>query len=157
MESNHCILQKLSKTLCKTMKSTLCPWWGSLVSLFMMWKARWVVAQDAGTGKMQEISAAIADGALAFWRLNGGCSSSRSGCIRFVSMVGYTGRKFTLVDCVAFIIGAFTSAFAGYIGMNIATKQMYAQHRRHVPVWNKPLKVAFTGELSWAWVLPVWQ
>ena len=28
--------------------------------------ARWVVAQDAGTGKMQEISAAIADGALAF-------------------------------------------------------------------------------------------
>ena len=49
------------------------PLMGLIGLIFMMWKARWVVAQDAGTGKMKEIATAIADGALAFlkaeWRV----------------------------------------------------------------------------------------
>ena len=86
---------------------------GLIGLIFMMWKARWVVAQDAGTGKMQEIATAIADGALAFlkaeWRV----------LFIFGSVVSVIlAWSGTLVESahgligVAFIIGAVTSALA---------------------------------------------
>ena len=122
------------------------PLMGLIGLIFMMWKARWVVAQDAGTGKMQEIATAIADGALAFlkaeWRV----------LFIFGSVVSVIlAWSGTLVESshwligVAFIIGAVTSAFAGYVGMNIATKANVRTAQAARTSLKQALKVAFTG------------
>lgn len=92
--------------------------------VFMMAKRAWVLKQDAGDGKMKEISDYIYEGALAFlkaeYRLLAifvlGASLVLAG-ITFLP-----GVKTDILIVVAFIFGAFFSAFAGNIGMKIATK-----------------------------------
>jgi K(+)-stimulated pyrophosphate-energized sodium pump len=124
----------------------LVPVLGIVGLLFMVVKARWVNKQDAGTGKMQEIAKAIADGALAFlkaeWQVMG----------IFVVAVGllltWSG---TLVENshwligVAFVIGAVVSAFAGYVGMNIATKANVRTTQAARTSLKGALKVSFTA------------
>ncbi|AWV97190.1 sodium-translocating pyrophosphatase [Arcticibacterium luteifluviistationis] len=124
----------------------LVPILGIVGLLFMVVKARWVTKQDAGSGKMQEIAKAIADGALAFlkaeWRVMG----------IFVVAVGllltWSG---TLVENshwligVAFVIGAVVSAFAGYVGMNIATKANVRTTQAARTSLKDALKVSFTA------------
>lgn len=114
--------------------------------IFMMVKARWVTKQEAGTEKMQEISSAIAEGALAFlkaeWRILGVFG------VVIAVLLAWSG---TLVASshwligVSFIIGAFTSAFAGYIGMNIATKANVRTAHAARTSLKQALKVSFTG------------
>lgn len=119
---------------------------GLIGLLFMIVKAGWVSRQDAGNEKMQDISDAIAKGALAFlkaeWRV-----LAIFGVV--VSIVlAFSG---TLVETshwligVAFIIGAVTSAFAGYIGMNIATKANVRTAQAARTSLKDALKVSFTG------------
>ncbi|MBK8701029.1 MAG: sodium-translocating pyrophosphatase [Saprospiraceae bacterium] len=122
------------------------PLCGLVALIFMMLKARWVVAQDPGNERMQEISTAIADGALAFlkaeWRI-----LFIFGAVVSV-LLAWSG---TLVESshwligVAFIIGAFTSAYAGYIGMNIATKANVRTAQAARTSLKQALKVSFTG------------
>ena len=124
----------------------LVPILGVVGLLFMVVKAAWVNKQDAGTGKMQEIAKAIADGALAFlkaeWRVMG----------IFVVAVGllltWSG---TLVENshwligISFVIGAVVSAFAGYLGMNIATKANVRTTQAARKSLKDALKVSFTA------------
>jgi K(+)-stimulated pyrophosphate-energized sodium pump len=84
--------------------------------LVMFFKRGWVAKQDAGDPNMQEIANAIAAGALAFlkaeWRV-----LIVFGIVVSI-LLGYSG---TLVENssaligISFLIGAFVSAFAGYI------------------------------------------
>ncbi len=114
--------------------------------VFMFVKASWVTKQDAGNGKMQEIASAIADGALAFlkaeWKVLGIFGAAVS------ILLAWSG---TLVESsnwligVAFLIGAFVSAFAGYIGMNIATKANVRTTQAARTSLKQALKVSFTG------------
>ena len=101
----------------------LVPALGIVGLLFMIIKAVWVTKQDAGDEGMQKLAGYIADGALAFlkaeWRV----------MAIFVVIAGVLlAWSGTLVEhsdwviAVAFVIRAFFSAFAGWIGMNIATK-----------------------------------
>jgi len=89
--------------------------------IVMIIKAQWVRKQAAGDAKMIEISSAIKEGALAFlgaeYRLLSFFVVGASVALYIVS---------TLVESThwivpAFIFGAFFSAFAGNIGMRIAT------------------------------------
>jgi K(+)-stimulated pyrophosphate-energized sodium pump len=124
----------------------LVPILGVVGLLFMVVKARWVTKQDAGSGKMQEIAQAIADGALAFLKAEWRVMSI------FVVAVGilltWSG---TLVENshwligVAFVIGAVVSAFAGYIGMNIATKANVRTTQAARTSLKDALKVSFTA------------
>jgi K(+)-stimulated pyrophosphate-energized sodium pump len=63
-------------------------------------------------------------------------------------LLGYSG---TLVENssvfigVSFLIGAFISAFAGYIGMNIATKSNVRTTQAARTSLTKALEVSFTG------------
>ncbi|MCL4135081.1 UNVERIFIED_CONTAM: hypothetical protein GTU68_057205 [Idotea baltica] len=112
----------------------------------MVVKASWVTKQDAGSGKMQEIAKAIADGALAFlkaeWRVMG---------IFVVAVALLLTWSGTLVENshwligVAFVIGAVVSAFAGYIGMNIATKANVRTTQAARTSLKDALKVSFTA------------
>ena len=90
--------------------------------IVMIIKAQWVRKQAAGDAKMIEISSAIKEGALAFL-----CAEYR---LLSFFVVGASVALYivsTLVESThwmivpAFIFGAFFSAFAGNIGMRIAT------------------------------------
>ncbi|UBM59220.1 sodium-translocating pyrophosphatase [Marinilongibacter aquaticus] len=119
---------------------------GAVGLIFMILKAGWVSKQDAGNQTMQDIANAIADGALAFlkaeWRVLG-----IFGAVVAI-LLAWSG---TLVENsswligVAFVIGAVVSAFAGYVGMNIATKANVrtTQAARHS--LKEALKVSFAG------------
>src|SRR5690606_23930620 len=114
--------------------------------LVMFFKRVWVAKQDAGDPNMQEIANAIAAGALAFlkaeWRV-----LIVFGIVVSI-LLGYSG---TLVENssaligISFLIGAFVSAFAGYIGMNIATRSNVRTTQAARTSLQKALKVSFTG------------
>jgi len=124
----------------------LVPVLGLIGLLVMFFKRGWVIRQDAGDGNMKEIADAIADGALAFlkaeWRV-----LIVFGIIVSI-LLGYSG---TLVENssvfigAAFVAGAFISAFAGYIGMNIATKSNVRTTQAARTSLTKALEVSFTG------------
>lgn len=124
----------------------LVPALGLVGLLVMFFKRGWVVRQDGGSPEMKTIADAIADGALAFlkaeWRV-----LIVFGLIVSV-ILGYSG---TLVENssaligVSFLIGAFISAFAGYIGMNIATKSNVRTTQAARTSLTKALEVSFTG------------
>ena len=89
---------------------------------YMLIKKSWVMKQDAGDGKMKEISDHIYEGALAFLKAE---YRLLTFFVIGASLI-LTGIAFymdtTYLIVVAFIIGAIFSAFAGNMGMKIATK-----------------------------------
>ena len=90
---------------------------------FMLVKKSLVMKQDAGNGKMKKIADHIYEGALAFLKAEYkllavfvlGASIVLAGVSFFVESTH-------ILIVVAFIIGAIFSAFAGNMGMKIATK-----------------------------------
>ncbi len=112
----------------------------------MVAKAMWVSKQDAGDANMQELAGYIAKGASAFlkaeWRVLGIFA------VIAAVLLAWSG---TLVEhsdwviAVAFLIGAFFSAFAGWIGMNIATKANVRTTQAARTSLAKGLQVSFNG------------
>lgn len=114
--------------------------------IVMAIKSSWVNKQDAGDEGMNELAGYIAKGAMAFlkaeWKV----------MFYFVLIAGillaYSG---TLVEtsspviAISFVIGAFFSAFAGWIGMNIATKANVRTTQAAKTSLSKALKVSFSG------------
>lgn len=96
----------------------------ALVGLIYMWMKRsWVLKQDAGDGKMKEISDHIYEGALAF--LN--AEYKLLTIFVLIVSVALAAVSFFVptthwLIVIAFIFGAFFSALAGNMGMKIATK-----------------------------------
>ena len=114
---------------------------------FMAVKRAWVLKQDAGDGKMKEISDYIYEGALAFLKAEYrlltffviGASLVLAG-ITFVP-----GVKTHLLIVVAFIFGAIFSALAGNMGMKIATKTNVRTTQAARSSLPQALKVSFGG------------
>lgn len=124
----------------------LIPVLGVVGIIIMAMKSAWVTKQDAGDENMQRLSGYIADGAMAFlkaeWKVLGYFSAIAA------ILLAYSG---TLVEtsswviAISFLIGAFTSALAGYIGMNIATKSNVRTTQAARTSLSKALQVSFTG------------
>lgn len=124
----------------------LIPLMGVFGILIMAIKSAWVTKQDAGDENMQRLSGYIADGAMAFlkaeWKVLGYFSAIAA------ILLAYSG---TLVETsswvisISFLIGAFTSALAGYIGMNIATKANVRTTQAARTSLAKALQVSFTA------------
>ena len=113
---------------------------------YMLVKKSWVMKQDAGDGKMKEISDYIYEGALAFlnaeYRLLAIFVIVVSVLLAIVSFVVPTTHWLIVV---AFIFGAVFSAFAGNIGMKIATKTNVRTTQAAKTSLPNALKVSFGG------------
>ena len=113
--------------------------------IYMLIKKSWVMKQDAGDGKMKEISEHIYEGALAFlkaeYRLLTFFVIGAS--IVLAGIAFYMNSTYLIV--VAFIIGAIFSAFAGNMGMKIATKTNVRTTQAAKTSLPNALKVSFGG------------
>ena len=119
----------------------------SIVGLFyMLVRAQWVRKQDAGNEKMQSISKSIKEGALAF--LN---AEYR---LLLIFVIIASGGLFAISSYVettsiliipAFVVGAVFSAFAGNIGMRIATEANARTTQAARESLPKALQVSFGG------------
>ncbi|WP_223034793.1 sodium-translocating pyrophosphatase [Hanstruepera marina] len=114
--------------------------------LFMMVKMAWVKKQPAGSEKMQGISKAIKEGALAFlgaeYRLLLVFVVIAAVALGVISMLVDTTHWIIIV---AFIVGAFASALAGNIGMRIATEANARTAEAAKTSLPQALKVSFGG------------
>lgn len=124
----------------------LVPVLGIVGLIVMAIKSAWVTKQETGDETMVELAGHIAKGAMAFlkaeWKV----------LFYFVVIAGIIlGWSGTLVAnsswiiAISFVIGAFLSAFAGYLGMNIATKANVRTTQAAKTSLKKALSVSFTG------------
>ena len=90
---------------------------GVLAIIYAIWAIRWVLAADAGSPKMQEISAAVREGAQAYLK-------RQYSTIAIVGIVIFLILGYFLGWLVAtgFLIGAVLSGAAGFIGMNVSVR-----------------------------------
>jgi len=120
---------------------------GILGLIIMAIKSAWVTKQDAGDANMQELAGYIADGAMAFlkaeWKILSYFVVIAAILLAWSGTI--EGANSSPVIAIAFIIGAVSSAFAGYIGMRIATKANVRTTQAARTSLKQALKVSFTG------------
>jgi K(+)-stimulated pyrophosphate-energized sodium pump len=114
--------------------------------IYMVVVRSWVLKQDAGDGKMKEISDYIYEGALAF--LN--AEYKLLAIFVLIASVALAGISFIvptthILIVVAFIFGAIFSALAGNMGMRIATKTNVRTTQAARTSLPQALKVSFSG------------
>jgi K(+)-stimulated pyrophosphate-energized sodium pump len=124
----------------------LIPIFGVIALLFTAIKSAWVVKQDAGDARMKEISGHIAEGAMAFLKAEYKVLGYFVilACL-FLLYIGTSSENSSPVIIISFIIGAFFSALAGFIGMRIATKANVRTAQAARTSLSKALEVSFTG------------
>jgi K(+)-stimulated pyrophosphate-energized sodium pump len=130
----------------------LVPAFGIVGLLYTFWKFNWVSRQEAGDENMTRLSGYIADGALAFlkaeWKVLAMFAIPTAIVLFFLGSDKGTAENpihSSPVIALAFIIGAIFSAFAGYIGMVVATKANVRTAQAARTSLAKALNVSFTG------------
>lgn len=112
---------------------------GGLGVLYALVTAAWVSKQSAGSDRMQEISNAVKEGAMAFL-----AREYKTVAVVAVVLAGaltYLG-KFT---AIGFVIGTVGSAFAGYVGMMVSVKANVRTTEAAKSGLQAALTVAFKG------------
>ncbi len=130
---------------------------GVIALLFAAYTARKVLAEDEGTDVMKEIAKAIQEGANAFLRRE---YTFLAGFVAIVAVILVLFVDYDILDrfgeqggnltdyprtAVAYILGAFSSALAGYVGMYIAVRANVRTAAKARDGLNPALRVAFSS------------
>ena len=126
----------------------LVPVTGLIALLYAYTRTQWIKKQDVGTDVMAELATAIAEGARAFLR------QEYRVLVVFVVVVAAllafanaSQEGSSWMISVSFVVGAFCSALAGFIGMNVATKANVRTTNAARTGLGPALNVAFSGGL----------
>ncbi len=126
----------------------LVPVSGVLALLYAYSRAQWVAKQEVGTPLMAELAQAIAEGARAFLR------QEYRVLFIFVAVVAVllafanmSQPASSWMIAISFVVGAFCSGLAGFIGMTVATKANVRTTQAARTGLAPALNVAFSGGL----------
>ncbi len=108
--------------------------------LYVLLKMRQVLAQDAGNDTMREIASAIQAGAAGFLR-----DEYRVLGVFVLIVTALVGVMINWQTAVSFVLGAATSAAAGYLGMYIAVRANVRTAAASRESLNGGLRVAFSS------------
>ncbi len=122
------------------------PFFGIAALLYSFFKNIWISKQEPGTEKMVTISNHIKEGAIAFLK------TEYKVLVIFVIAVALllgfanAGREdSSWLIAISFIVGAFSSALAGYLGMIAATKANVRTTNAARKGLGPALEIAFSG------------
>ena len=118
---------------------------GLIAMLFAFLKTNWINKQDEGSDRMKKIGKAIADGAMAFLRAEYRVLAIFVVIVAILLAFLAPESKNSWLVSVSFLIGAFASGLAGFLGMRVATKANNRTTNAAQSGLAKALNVAFTG------------
>src|SRR5690606_21325010 len=108
--------------------------------LYGLYSTRWVLAQSAGTERMQQIAAAVQEGAKAY--MNRQYSTiAIVGVVLFIVL----GIALDWATAFGFLIGAVFSGLAGYVGMFVPVRANVRTTQAATQGLNPALRIAFRG------------
>ena len=123
----------------------LIPLSGIVALIFVFIKNSWVSKKPVGNSKMEKIAKHISDGAMAFLKAEYKILSVFVVCT--AALLAYKGinEGSSWLVAVSFIVGAFCSGLAGFIGMKVATKANVRTTNAAQESLGKALEIAFSG------------
>lgn len=123
------------------------PCFGVLALAYTFWRSAWIEKQDPGSDRMKQIGGFIAEGAMAFLRAEYKVLAIFVLCV--AGLLVFAGLKDPVNSspfvALSFVVGALCSAFAGFIGMRVATKANYRTTQGARVSLGEGLKIAFAG------------
>ncbi len=119
---------------------------GIVALIFAFIKAKWVSRLDPGTERMVEISGYVRDGAMAFLKREYRVLAIFVLVVAvLLAIANWNSPDSSPIIAISFVLGAFSSALAGFFGMRVATNANVRTTNAARQSLNRALQVAFSG------------